>query len=269
MSWVAAGSAIGSVVGTVGSAILGKQKAPAYVPPASIGQIATDTTNANLQNFNANSKLAAETNQFDMNQAISLMNQAIPGFSQIQKNLISVANQDFSGQLPSNVLGQIQQQAAEQGVSSGASGGFTNNNLFRSLGISQLNWDQASQSMGLNALQSVFGSAPRISAMSPMSMFVTPQQAQNQSNYQTSALQSWQNAQTAAANYNAQLMGKAFGSLANFAGTAASSLFGGGLPNNAGSSGISQQGTYSNGADAAVAGGLGRIVNGVYVSNGG
>jgi hypothetical protein len=246
MSWVAAGATIGSI----GASLLGKQKAPAYVAPQSISQIASNTVNANQQNLAANEQLSSQTNQFDMNQAISLMNQAIPGFSQIQKNLVSVANQDFSGQLPSNVLGQIQQQAAEQGVSSGASGGFTNNNLFRSLGISQLNWDQASQSMGLNALQSVFGSAPRISAMSPMSMFVTPQQSQLQSNTQTSALQSWQNSQTAASNYNAQLMGKMFGTLGNFAGTAASQLFGGGLPMNAGASGLGGVG----GANASIMG---------------
>jgi hypothetical protein len=206
------GTVIGGVVGAA-AGLLGKQKAPGVAPytPVSVSQASTDAANANLQSFGANSKLAAMTNSFDLSQQQQLLEKAIPGFSAIQQRLLAQVNTDLNSQdsLPQDVQDQIARYAAEKGVSRGTSGNFNGFSLVKDFGFNLVDWQNAKRASALNTLSSVYNMAPRVSPMSPMSMFVSPNaaltaQGQN-SQMGFNSAQAGLNASTAAANYNQSL----------------------------------------------------------------
>src|SRR5690606_30748303 len=93
-------------------------------------------------------------------------------------------------------------------------GNFNGFSLVKDFGFNLMDWQNATRTRALHTLSTVFGMAPRVNPMSPMSMFVDPNQAiaaqgQNAQN-QYHANQSNLNAQAAAGNYNRDLLGGAF-----------------------------------------------------------
>jgi len=212
-----AAAAIGAA-GTIGGALLSKQKAPGIAPPVNIGAVTQQATAANANNLAANESLAASTNSFDQDQATALLNQALPGYSAASAALMSASSQyqqnAESGTLSPAQTAQISQFAAEQGVTRGTSGNFNGFNVVSDFGENLQAYQQSQQNMALGTLSAAYGMAPKINPMSPSSMFVTPGQALGVAQANTSAQQAGLNASAAASNANASLLGNAFSSSA-------------------------------------------------------
>lgn len=214
-------SAGGSILGGV----LGRQKAPkqAEYKPVDPNAVAKQTISGNLQNFDAASKLAGQTNQFNQNQATALLEQAMPGFSAMQKKMLATVDEDLASQnsLPQDVKDQISRFAAEKGVTRGTSGNFNSFNLVKDFGFNLLDWRNASRARAMNTLSTVYGMTPRVNPMSPMAMMVDPNTAinvQGQNNQMAyNVQQAGYNAQAAASNYNRMLMAGTVSNLANVA----------------------------------------------------
>lgn len=221
------GTAIGAVVGGVGGLLAGGAKAPqqATYTPVDPATVQRNAIAGNLANMGDAQKLAGQTNSFNQSEANRLLEQAMPGFSQLQKRMLQSVNEDLNSQntLPQDVKDQISRFAAEKGVSRGTSGNFNGFNLVKDFGFNLVDWRNAQRARALNTMSTVFGMTPRVNPMSPMAMMVDPNTAigvQGQNNQMAfNAQQAGYNAQTAASNYNSMLIQGALMNAANFAGT--------------------------------------------------
>jgi hypothetical protein len=217
-------SAGGSIIGGV----LGRQKAPqqATYTPVDPNAVAAKTIQGNLQNLGGAEALASQTNSFNQQQATSLLNQAMPGFSALQQKLLGQVNSTLNNQLslPQDTQDKIAQYAAEKGVTRGTSGNFNGFNLVKDFGFNMIDWQNAQRTSALNTLSTVFGMTPRINPMSPMSSLVDSSQAigvttqNNQMQY--NAQQAAYNSQAAASNYNNMLLAGSVTNAANAFGSA-------------------------------------------------
>jgi hypothetical protein len=213
--------------GQILGSVLGKQKAPkqASYTPVDPAAVQKQAISGNLQNMAGAQELASRTNNFNQGEANRLMEQAMPGFSAMQKRLMAQVNQDLDSQntLPQDVKDQISRFAAEKGVSRGTSGNFNGFSLVKDFGFNLTDWRNAQRARALNTMSTVFGMTPRVNPMSPMSMMVDPNTAigvQGQNNamaYNTA--QAGFNAQAAASNYNRMMIASAVMNASNFAGT--------------------------------------------------
>lgn len=211
-TWVALGGAAITAAGSIGSAAMNKQKAPTAVQytPVDLQQTQNQAIQGDLGASSGLDQLLSQSNQFQQQQASSLMNQALPGYSGFASNLTNTASSLAANpyQVPQSVVDQLSQYSAENNISAGtgASSGFSSSNLLRSLGVNALQYGQSNLSAATSALSVLTGTAPRISPTSPLSFMVTPaQQAQNQlyTNTQGQAInQGANNAATAAGNAN-------------------------------------------------------------------
>ena len=118
----------------------------------------------------------------------------MPGYSSDMNQASTDTAQDLSGQLPQDVVNQIEQSAAERGVSSGQGAGSPNTNaqLLQSLGLNSLQQQQTGLSnlgtlegisqgvtnSGISGLSTLIGDTPTGSELSPSSMLVSPQTQQ-------------------------------------------------------------------------------------------
>ncbi|HEY1107425.1 MAG TPA: hypothetical protein VGE76_02295 [Opitutaceae bacterium] len=226
MSWVSVGV---TAVTTIGGAIASRKKAPqAAVPkPVDVQEEQARAIAGNAANFNAAASLSAKSNAFDQSQALALLEQAMPGYGAMRKKLMAQADSDLANQttLPPEMQQQLQRFAAEKGITRGTSGNFNAFSLVKDFGFNLVDWQNASRARALNTLSSVFQMTPRINVMSPMSMMVNPntaiQVAGNNNAQQYQAQQSAYDAQAAARNQNAALMGSAI--------TSAGSVIAGGI----------------------------------------
>ena len=77
------------------------------------------------------------------------------------------------------MVDQLSQYAAENniGEGTGASSGFSQSNLLRSLGVNELQYGQTNLGLATSALSTLSGTAPNISPTSPLSFLLTPSQA--------------------------------------------------------------------------------------------
>lgn len=235
MSWVSVGV---TAVGAIGSYAAGRQKAPAQAAyqPVDVGDESAKAIAANNANFGAASNLAAKTNDFNQSQAAALLEKAIPGFGALQSKLLGQVNSDLGNQtnLPPDVQSKIAQYAAEKGVTRGTSGNFNGFSLIKDFGFNLTDYQNASRARALSTLSSVFGMAPRVSPMSPMSMMVDPNTAINVAGQnhqmQYNVDQAGNNAQAAADNYNRTLAAGSISSIgSSFAGAYAKQLGAGGV----------------------------------------
>ena len=208
------GTVIGGVIGALGGVLgSGGASAPqgAQYTPVDPAAVAKQTVSGNLQNFGSAAQLAAQTNQFNQQQAQSLLEQAMPGFKATQSKLMSQINDDLANQdkLPQDVQDQIARYAAEKGVTRGTAGNFNGFNLVKDFGFNLIDWKNASRARALNTLSTVYGMTPRVNPMSPMAMMVDPNTAisvQSQNNQMAyGSQQAMYNAQAAASNYNAMM----------------------------------------------------------------
>ena len=216
MSSVATITVVGSVASSMIAANNMKGPAQAQYTPVDVGAEAAKALKANQDNLAGNEALSAQTNTFNQGQANSMMEQALPGWSKLQSSLMSTTQGLLTDpyNLPSDVQQNLERQAAEKGVSSGARGQFNQFSLLRDLGVNELQYGQSriSQAQGLSSL--LAGTAPRVNPMSPMSMFVSPQEAIQQQQYtntqQQAIQQGYNNSQAQLNNYKTQMINNSF-----------------------------------------------------------
>jgi len=215
MAWAAIGTGAASIIGGVASGLIGRQRAPASAAPPkiSIADAAAQSTNANSQNFKANAALSKRQNDFNANESKRLLDKAIPGFSGLQAKLLQQVNEDVNsdGRLPTDVSNNLSRIAAEKGISRGTSGGFNDFSLVRDFGFNMVDWKNAQRARSLQTLSSVYGMAPRVNPMTPMSSFVNPGQALGAQQYNETnrydVEQSNNNAKMAAVNAQRSVWG--------------------------------------------------------------
>lgn len=223
MAWYSVGvTAVGAIGNYVASS---KQKAPATAAytPVDVAEEQRKALAGNLANFDDAATLASKGNSFQQAETARLLEQALPGFGALQKRLLASANSDLDAQttLPADVQQQIQRYAAEKGITRGTSGNFNSFNLLKDFGFNLVDWQQASRARALNTLQSVYGMAPKINVMSPMSFMVDPttaiQAASRSADQQYNIAQADNNAQAAAYNQRQSQLGGLLQGLGNAA----------------------------------------------------
>lgn len=101
-------------------------------------------------------------------------NQArIPGAAGLEKQSSDLIGQELKGQLPSDVLAQIQQQQAERGVAGGVAGSENSNAAYlRALGLTSLDLTQRGQ----QNLTAAYGRNPAAPLFDPSTQLMTPYQ---------------------------------------------------------------------------------------------
>lgn len=212
--------AIASAVGSIGGALMGKQKAPkaAEAPSVDAGAETRKALDFNLENLGDISKLSSLTSQADQANALAMIEQALPGFGKISSKFMEAAMSDLdssmTGRLPKELESEILRSAASNNLATGARGQAGDFNVARNLGLGALDYQNMLRQRSLQTLSQIHGMAPKINPMSTTAMMLTPQQAiaaktgNEQSRYM--AQQSDLNAQAAASNNNAGLAATAF-----------------------------------------------------------
>lgn len=227
--WIAA---VVSAAGTVYSTESAKKSAKGGAAPYSAPSIADtqkEAIDANFQNQGSIEALINRGNSFNADQALSVQNKTMPGYSALAASLTNRAKTlaDNPYDVPKEVQDNIARIAAERGISAGTRGQFNDFSLLRDFGVNELQYGQSN----INQAQSLTGLlatiAPKVNPMSPLSFYVTPPQAlanaTGNSTQNQAIAQSSLNAQNAAsANANADL----WGSLSKVAGLYASSKTG-------------------------------------------
>lgn len=205
------GAIAGAAVSVVGG-VLTRKKAPEAAP----------YQNVNLQDQqkqaiagNAESEQNIETllnraNSYTQQQAIDLMNKAVPGYTEYAKNLLETGQKKLQNPyaLPDDVTANLNRISAERGITRGTAGQTNQYSALRDLGLNMLDYGNQNFQQAMQALTTVTGTAPRISPMSPMSFYVTPAQnaqiAASNNQMNQAIAQGANNANTAAANWNNQ-----------------------------------------------------------------
>jgi hypothetical protein len=213
--WAAVAGAVVSAGTAIYSASKNKKVAPGQAPQIDPQAVQDQTIQGNIKNQADIEKLTASTNSFDQSQAISLMNQAMPGYSSLAGKLTSRASDLASNpySVPADVQQNLSRLAAEKGVSTGRSGQAGQFSLLRDLGVNELQYGQSNlnQASGLTSLLSSI--APKVNPMSPMSMYLSPAQALGQANENADRAQGGLNAAAAAQNANAQTNANMWGQI--------------------------------------------------------
>jgi hypothetical protein len=210
------GAVIGGVVGA-GAALLapGQKAAPqAEFKPVDVQAEQAKALAGNLANFGQASTLSSKANSFNQSESTRLLEKALPGIGAIQQRLLGQVNADLNSgnNLPPELQQQIARQAAEKGVTRGTSGNFQQFSALKDFGFNLIDWKNASRARAMNTLSTVYGMAPRVNIMSPMSSMVDPNtsiQVAGQNNQgQQNTTQAGYNSATAATNYkNSQISG--------------------------------------------------------------
>lgn len=227
-TWGAIASAAVSVVGGAISSNQAKKGAGnvAQYQPPSVAGTQTEAINANAGNETGIENLISRGNAFSAQQALSLQNTTMPGYSALAKSLSSRAQTlaDHPYDVPQEVQDNIGRIAAEKGISAGTRGQFNDFSLLRDFGVSELQYGAQNISSAQQLTATLAAIAPKVNPMSPLSFYVTPTTAlANATNNNTQAqaiAQGAVNAQNAASNAgNADI----FGSLSKIAGLYAGS----------------------------------------------
>ncbi len=203
MSWVA----IGAGVVVAGSTYMGQKagsKAPGQAPNVDIGGTSAEAIRANAQNSPEIEALLRRANDFTQNQNLSLLNRAIPGYEQISKNLSGRALEASADPyaLPKDFTDNLNRQAAERGINTGVRGQAGDFSLLRDFGVNSLQYGQQQLGNAQSILTTLAGLG-KVNPLSPLSMYVTPQNALSVAENNRSANQAQMNAQQAAANQRA------------------------------------------------------------------
>src|SRR4029079_7548334 len=122
-------------------------------------------------------ELLAKANAFQQNQALTLTNQAMPGYDQLTKTLSNHAQDlaDHPYDVPKEVQDNLERIAAERGISAGTRGQFNDFSLLRDFGVNELQYGQSSLSQASQITNLLSSIAPKVNPMSPLSFYVTPQ----------------------------------------------------------------------------------------------
>lgn len=197
---------------SLASGLLNKKKAPATVAPEPVDLQAEQkkAVAGNLANENDIETLLTKANRFTQGQATDLMEQSVPGYGAFASSLLKAGQEKLENpyDLPQGVIDNLTRIGAERGVSRGTRGQFNQYDVQRDLGVNMLEYGKSNFAQALQALTTVTGTAPRVSPMSPLSMYVTPQQtaqvAAGNNAEQQAAAQGGANARAAASNANNQ-----------------------------------------------------------------
>ncbi len=201
-------------------------KVAAYDNP-SLPLTQQDAISSNLSNQSSIENLISQGNKFAGQQATSLQEQVMPGYTDLAKTLTGRA-QTLAAHpydVPQEVQDNLSRIAAEKGISAGTRGQFNDFSLLRDLGVNQLQYGQTAISQASSLTGVLAAIAPKVNPMSPLSFYVTPAQSlanTTNNNTQNQAIaQGSINAQNAAsAAGNADL----WGSLSKIAGLYGSSI---------------------------------------------
>lgn len=177
------GAVIGGGVGLL-SSFFNKQKSPKGVslPPYEKVDLDSETRRAlktNLQSQSSIEALLEKANTFNQEQALSLTEQAMPGFGNLSKKFLQTADDMISDPyaLPDDVPKNLGRIAAERGISNGGRGQFSQFSLLRDLGVNMLDYGGRRIGQAQSLLSMIGSLSPRVSPLSPLSFYVTPQQA--------------------------------------------------------------------------------------------
>ncbi len=214
-TWGAIGGAAISVVGGLVAKNNSKKSAGAEVPYSEVDlqQQQKDALAGNLASQGSIEKLLGRANSFQQGQALSLTEQAMPGYQELSKTLTdratTLAKNPYD--VPQEVQQNLERLAAERGISAGTRGQFNDFSLLRDFGVNQLQYGRENLSQASSITSLLSSIAPRVNPMSPLSFYVSPEQnaANTRDNNQTrqSIAQSSSNANAAAANANSATWG--------------------------------------------------------------
>lgn len=203
----------GAALGIVGNAVLANNtKKPQVAMPTPVDlQVEQDKAlKGNIANQQKIEDLVSSSNKFAQQQANSLMEKAVPGYSQFAQSLLKSGREALTNpyDLPQDVQDNLTRIAAERGISRGTRGQFNDYSALRDLGVNMLDYGNNNFNRAMSALTTVAGTAPRISPMSPMSFYVTPGMSaenQAQTNQAQQAIQQGSyNADAALSNFKTQ-----------------------------------------------------------------
>jgi len=231
--------------------LFGKKTAkPVYQQPIDWQQEQSKAIQGNLATLPDAQKLASATNTFNQSESNRLLEQALPGWSKLQSSLMATTQNMLKNpyELDSDTSDYLTRVAAERGISAGTRGQFGDFSLLKDFGITSMQYGQQRINQAQSLTSLLASTAPRVNPMSPISMFVTPQniaqttQQQNIANQQVA--QSAANNQAAASNYQNQGIWNALGTLAGSVDWGA--LYGSGLGT---SSGVKMNATNQSAVD--------------------
>lgn len=121
----------------------------------------------NLGNFDDLTKLTGKTNDLNFSQYTG----RLPGYSDMSAQSSANTQAQLRGELPSDVVNLIGQQAAERGVGGGVAGSqFSNADYLRSLGLTSLGQQEKGEASFTGAMDRLKG----IPMFDPSSMFTKP-----------------------------------------------------------------------------------------------
>lgn len=130
----------------------------------------------NTANLAALYGLAKPTNTFNAEEAAAQVSQNLPGYKAMLGESSGNILSHLKGVVPDDVLKQLEQTAAERGISVGGGSGSPNSEaaLLRALGLTSIGL----QSQGEGELTNAIQRTPTAPLFNPASFFVSPQQQQ-------------------------------------------------------------------------------------------
>lgn len=171
------------------------QKAPAKAADVSVSQAQQQAMQANLDNWPMLQSLLTRGNQFNQQQNLQLLNQAVPGYGDWSAQQTRNASSYAEGRLSNEQASNLSRMAAERGYTTGRAGQAGQYSLLRDFGIDQYQAGAMSQ----NIMQGIVGMA-KVNPMSPLSFMATTQDALAVAESNRSAQQAWLNAEQASQN---------------------------------------------------------------------
>ena len=147
-----------------------------YAGEVDIGKSMADTFSLNNKYFQDAQNYTSRANEAAQQQALDLLEQAMPGISRVRGRLMQQLNEDLNTRgLPKEVEENLARKAAEMGVSRGTGNSdFSKFSALRDLGIEHTKMVEFRRRMAMSSMQQLFQATPKINPMSPTSMLLTP-----------------------------------------------------------------------------------------------
>lgn len=142
---------------------------------------ATQSIMGNIGNLGDISTLTTGADTISAQGAALPYQMNLPDYTGMLQSATGNVGQELKGQLPQDVQNQIQQQAAERGISTGQGAGSPNTGAatLADLGLTSLNMDQ----LGQTGFGQLMQETPTGAQFNPASEFVTPAQEQEAAQY--------------------------------------------------------------------------------------
>lgn len=229
MSYAAIAGAVISAGGAYLNSRNNKPGAPVFQAPLDIGKTSRTAIDTNLANQSSIEALLSRGNAFNQDQATSLFEKAFPGYGKLSASLTKQAQEaaDNPYAVPKDVEDNISRLAAEKGVAVGGRGQFSDFSLLRDLGVNSLNYGTTRLGQAQSITSLLGGLAPKVNPMSPLSFYVTPNNAADIANGNaTNAQATQQSYNNALAKTDATNSSNMWNSFANLGGLLAGNLFG-------------------------------------------